>query len=96
MSNSTHTIETVSDLGRLVRRARKKLAGLRQQEAARLCGVSPPFLGKLENGGETVQLGKVLQVCASLGIEIQVRLPEEESPREPDPVRTAIEEEPAR
>jgi len=45
--------------------------GLTQEEAAAaVCGVSYAFLSALENGKETVRLGKVLQVAKGLGIEI--------------------------
>ena len=54
------------------------VAGLRQVETARLSRVSPPFLGKLENGGESVHLGKTLEVCHSLGIQLELRLPTED------------------
>lgn len=74
MSNSI-TIRTPADLGKAIRLTRKRIAALRQAETARLCRVSPPFLGKLENGGDSVHLGKTLEVCRALGIELDLRLP---------------------
>lgn len=67
-------IETSSDFGEFIRKARKS-GNLRQVEAARLIGVSPPVLNKLEQGKE-VWLSKALEVCKALGVEIVLRVPE--------------------
>ena len=74
MSTITHITNT-AELGNTIKRARKA-SGLTQKEAAFLAGVSPPFLNKLEQGASAVHLGKVLQVCANLGIKINFELPE--------------------
>ena len=60
-------VTSASSLGKLVRAVRKDQA-LRQDDAAGSIGVSENFLGKLEGGGDTAQLGKVLQVLGELGI----------------------------
>ena len=70
-------VETLADFGRIVRAVRKNNA-LRQVEAARLIGVSPPVLNKLEQGKE-VWLSKALDICNALGIELILRFREEES-----------------
>jgi HTH-type transcriptional regulator/antitoxin HipB len=62
-------IKTSEDLGRIIRKKRKE-DGLTLHDAAAICGVSHVFLSALENGKESVQLNKVLQVAACLGIEI--------------------------
>ena len=62
-------IKTPGNLGLMIRRKRKE-DGLTLHDAAAICGVSHVFLSALENGKETVQLNKVLQVAACLGIEI--------------------------
>jgi len=59
-------------------RGYRKSRGVTQVNAARVAGVGPRFLGELENGKETVQLGTVLQVMESLGLGLYVELPEEE------------------
>lgn len=65
-------ITTAGDLGSLIRKKRKE-DGLTLHDAAAVCGVSHVFLSALENGKESVQLNKVLQVAACLGIEIQAQ-----------------------
>jgi len=62
-------IRTAEDLGRIIRKKRKE-DGLTLHDAAAICGVSHVFLSALENGKESVQLNKVLQVTSCLGIEI--------------------------
>lgn len=68
-------ITSVAEFGNVVKKARKSCAII-QRETAFLAGVSPPFLNKLERGGVSVHLGKVIQVCQSLGIKIILELPE--------------------
>ena len=55
--------------GNLVRSKRKEQK-LTQQYLADLAGVSVRFLGDLERGKETCELGKSLRVAAVLGIRI--------------------------
>jgi HTH-type transcriptional regulator / antitoxin HipB len=62
-------IVTSKDIGRIIRQKRKD-DGLTLEEAAGVCGVSYAFLSALENGKETVQLNKVLQVFKCLGLEL--------------------------
>jgi len=54
-------------------RAKRKADGLTQAKAAALCGVGVRFLSDLENGKSTVELGKVLNVLAGLGLTVDVR-----------------------
>lgn len=65
-------IRKSEDLGLVVRKKRKE-DGLTLHDAAAICGVSHVFLSALENGKESVQLNKVLQVAACLGIEIHAK-----------------------
>lgn len=62
-------IGTSNDIGTLVRSRRKEL-GLTQKDAAGLCGVGNRFWSELENGKETLQLGKVLSILSRLGIDL--------------------------
>jgi hypothetical protein len=64
-------ITTAAALGPLVR-ARRKALGLRQADAAALCDVSPRLLGELERGRATVGFGLVLQVLATLGLDVVI------------------------
>jgi HTH-type transcriptional regulator/antitoxin HipB len=66
-------IVTSEDIGRIIRKKRKD-DGLTLEEAAGVCGVSYAFLSALENGKETVQLSKVLQVFKCLGLELEANV----------------------
>lgn len=59
-------------LGDIVRRQRKSQAAT-QVEFASLCGVGVRFISDLENGKPTVEVGKVLQVLNSLGLELIIQ-----------------------
>lgn len=61
-------------LGRIVREERKA-QGLRQQELAAACGVGVRFIVDLEAGKPTLQLGKALQVLATLGCDVSIATP---------------------
>jgi y4mF family transcriptional regulator len=65
-------LSTVSEWGALVRNRRKKL-GYTQARLAELCRTGTRFISDLENGKETMELGKALTVAASLGIDIFAR-----------------------
>ena len=66
-------IATPKDLGRIIRQKRID-DGLTLEEAAGVSGVSYAFLSALENGKETVQLNKVLQVSMCLGLELEANV----------------------
>jgi y4mF family transcriptional regulator len=59
-------------LGQLVRRTRKE-QGLTQLDVAGLAGLSNRFVIDLERGKETLQIQKVLDVLALLGLELTAR-----------------------
>jgi HTH-type transcriptional regulator / antitoxin HipB len=63
---------SVREIGDAVREKRKA-EGLRQAEAAALCGVGTRFLSELENGKEAASLGKTLRVLHGLGLELVLR-----------------------
>lgn len=65
---------TVAEIGHHIRDERKA-QGLRQDELAAASGVGLRFLVELERGKDTVQMGKVLQVLAALGLELAIRSP---------------------
>lgn len=62
-------ITSVTLLGEVVRNQRKAL-DLTQIEAAGLCGVGERFLRELEHGKPSLEIGRVFQVLAGLGIEL--------------------------
>ena len=59
-------------LGDVIRQQRK-LQGVTQVEFAALCGVGIRFISDLENGKSTVEMGKVIQVINSLGLELTIQ-----------------------
>lgn len=64
-------IASAEDLGRAIRCKRKEI-GLRQETAAGMTGVGTKFLSQLENGKETAELGKALQVLQKMGLEVYI------------------------
>lgn len=70
-----HTIQHASDIGGLIRAARK-VQKLRQDDAAGSVGVSESFMAKAERGADTVQWGKVFQILQGLGVRVVVEIPD--------------------
>ena len=68
-------LDTPGQLGQLVRATRKHQA-LRQDLLAEMLGISENFMGRLENGADTLQWGKLFSVLDALGIQISVDLPD--------------------
>ena len=73
-------ISTAVELGRIIRFKRKEI-GVRQEIAAGMAGVGTKFLSQLENGKETAELGKTLQVLRKMGLEVYIY------PRSADPFK---------
>ncbi|MBO9726068.1 MAG: helix-turn-helix transcriptional regulator [Novosphingobium sp.] len=69
-------MKSVAEIGQLIRTERKA-QGLRQDDLAAASGVGLRFIVDLERGKETVQLGKVLAVLATLGCSMQFKRPNE-------------------
>jgi y4mF family transcriptional regulator len=67
-------IEIPDDLGRAVRRARRR-RGLRQEDLALAAGVGLRFIGELERGKPTVRLAETLRVASALGVELTIEDP---------------------
>lgn len=65
-------IASVKALGLVVQANRTDLR-LSQQELADMAGVGRRFVSELENGKETLEIGRVLTVCQALGIDILAR-----------------------
>lgn len=65
-------ILSAQDIGNIIR-ATRKAQGATQTEFAALCGVGVRFLSELENGKPTAELGKVLAVIQSLGLELSLQ-----------------------
>ena len=58
-------------LGQAIK-ARRTQSNLRLEDAAALCGVAKQTLMKIEHGQKTSQLISVLQVCAALGLKLNI------------------------
>lgn len=74
-----HPVRTPQDLGRLIRQQRKRQK-LRQTDLAGMIGVSHVFLGDVEKGKPTVNLGRVLMLLDELGLTLRVDVPDEPAP----------------
>ena len=66
-----HTVHDMKELGRAIRTRRKEL-GYTQAFLADYAGVSASFLSELENGKETIQVGKMMEVISLLGMDIKM------------------------
>lgn len=64
-------LSSVSDLGQAVR-SRRMLMSLTQQELADAAGVGRRFVSELEGGKPTLEIGKVIQVCGFVGLDLFV------------------------
>ena len=73
-------ISTPDELGRIIRFKRKEI-GVRQEIVAGMAGGGTKFLSQLENGKETAELGKTLQVLRKMGLEVYI------FPRSADPFK---------
>lgn len=65
-------LHSPKDIASLVKGRRKEL-GYTQEEVASFCGVGQRFFSELENGKETLQLGKVLKVINILGLDLTAK-----------------------
>lgn len=66
---------TIEAIGKAIREARKA-QGLTQAELALTANTATRFISDLENGKATCEIGKALQVMATLGIQIELHLPQ--------------------
>jgi transcriptional regulator with XRE-family HTH domain len=70
-----HKVTSATELGTLVRAARKS-AGMRIDDLAATTRLSKQFVSDVELGKPGVQLGKVLQVLQELGAHLYIDVPE--------------------
>jgi y4mF family transcriptional regulator len=69
---SLEPVTSPQALGQRVREAREAL-GMTQAAFADAAGVGRRFVSELENGKATLELGKVMAVCAAAGLDLLVR-----------------------
>ena len=65
-------IQTVGDLGQLVREYRKQ-KHLTLEKVSGLGNVSMRFLSEFERGKETAEIGKILKTLKVLGLDVIIR-----------------------
>ena len=65
---------TPQDIGQLVRETRKAL-GVTQKALALTSGTGLRFIIELEKGKETAEIGKVLTILQTLGIQVALTPP---------------------
>lgn len=70
-----YTIEQASDIGGVIRAARKA-QNMRQDDAAGSVGVSESFMVKVERGAESIQWGKLFQILQGLGVRVTLDIPD--------------------
>jgi len=63
------SVASATDLGLFVRERRLAMA-LTQQELADAAGTGRRFISELETGKSTLEIGKVIQVCRYLGLDL--------------------------
>lgn len=64
------TIRDTKDLGEFIRRTRKA-RGYTQIDLAELAGVGVVYLGNLERGKETAEIGKALHILQLLSVDLE-------------------------
>ncbi len=69
-TNSQQMSLTPEQLGKIIRQTRKQL-GVTQADLALTSGTGLRFIGDLENGKPTCQIGKALRVMQTLGIGLE-------------------------
>ena len=62
-------LSDTADLGRLIRGERER-QHMTQTELADVSGVGITYLSQLENGKETAEIGKALNVLTMLGLDL--------------------------
>lgn len=67
-------IRTARDIGLLVKEARKR-RGLSQAALARMINTTQTWVSWVENGKPGAEIGNVLLALATLGVEMDFRLP---------------------
>ena len=69
-------IQDVKEFGQLIRAARKSQR-VTQLRLSAMANVSPRFIGELERGKATIEIGKALHVAWLLGLVIDIKGGEE-------------------
>lgn len=73
MSTRRFRMRSVDDVARTVAEARLQ-RGLTQDELADRVGISRTYLARLEAGGSTIQLQRILLLLRELGVDVEGRM----------------------
>ncbi|MBU0718622.1 MAG: helix-turn-helix transcriptional regulator [Planctomycetes bacterium] len=73
-------VTTTAQLGAAIRARRREL-GVTQKDLAMTCGTGLRFIIDVEKGKPTCQVGKMLQVLQTLGLELRVGASRGDPPR---------------
>lgn len=65
-------VSNVVSFGKILRERRKKL-GYTQTYISEVSGMSVSFLSDLENGKETIEMGKALHLANLLGLDLELK-----------------------
>ena len=68
MDTTIIQIKNINEIGEHIKKKRKTMK-LTQKDLASLCGVGTRFISELENGKNTLEIGKVLKVIKNLGFD---------------------------
>ena len=69
-------INDLESLGVYIRKCRKN-QGITQRQLAAIAGVSPRFVGEVERGKVTMEIGRALRVVFALGLTVEIKGGEE-------------------
>lgn len=69
ISNRARPVTSPKVLGDLLR-AKRKAQHLTQGQVAAYCGVSTKFISEVERGKESAEIGKILLLLTTLGIDL--------------------------
>ncbi|MBF5037941.1 transcriptional regulator [Methylophilus sp. 13] len=72
-------INTMAELGEVIR-ATRKANKIRLDDLAGMAGVGPVFVGDVEYGKETAQMGRVIKLMSELGLKFTVDVPTSAEP----------------
>lgn len=72
MADTLHIVRAPQQLGPLIRALRKQ-AGLTQANVAGQLGVTRQAVSELENRPESATFGRLMRLCAVLGVEIALQ-----------------------
>lgn len=67
-------VENTQLIGKIARAVRKQQQ-IRQDDIGEMIGSSPRFVGEVEKGKSTAEIGRVLKLLTELGIVVELDLP---------------------